>query len=323
VKRIALLALLTTAVAVVPAQAMLTPGKAKPAHPPQVFTGSATAICNTAATLQGSVNPRGLATNYHFDYGKTTTYGLTTPVTAAGSGTTAKNVSAHITGLAPGTTYHFRLEATNSAGTTFGKDAHFRTLPRLTIGAKPGRVVFGAATAISGQLQSESNAGRSIELQANPYPYKGFVTVATTTTDSLGRYAFTGQRPSVITRYRTVAPKAPSATSGTVTVGVRIRLTRKASDTTPAKGQNVTFSGFACPAHVGDTLALQRHRSTGGWRTVVRTHLVQAAASSACSNRSSYSVTIAVSKNGTFRTVAARDADHLRGISPRIAIKVH
>ena len=322
-KRIALLALLTIAATVGPAQAMLKPGKAKPAHAPQVFTGAASGIKQTAATLQGSVNPRGLATTYRFDYGKTTAYGVSTPVASAGSGTTAKSVSAQITGLAPGTTYHFRLEATNSAGTTLGKDAHFRTLPRLTIAAKPGRIVFGSSTTIRGQLQSETGAGKSIELQANPYPYSGFVTVATTTTDSLGRYAFTGQRPTVITRYRTTTTKAPSATSRTVTVGVRIRLTRTASDTTPAKGQKVTFSGFACPAHVGDLLSLQRHSSTGKWVTVGRTHLVQAAASPTCSNRSSYKVTVAVSKNGTFRTVAAHDADHLAGISARIAIKVH
>ena len=320
-KRIAFLALLTALAAGVPAEAK--PGKAKPAHSPQVFTGSATQVGQAAATLNGSVNPRGLATTYRFDYGKTTTYGLSTPVGSAGSGTTAKSVSAHITGLAPGTTYHFRLEATNSAGTTLGKDAHFKTLPRLTIAAKPGRIVFGSSTTIKGQLQSEAAAGKSIDLQANPYPYKGFVTVATTTTDSLGRYAFIGQRPTVITRYRTMTAKAPSATSGTVSVGVRIRLSRKASDTTPAKGQKVAFSGFACPAHVGDLLSLQRHSSTGKWVTVGQTHLVQAAPTSTCSNRSSYKVTIAVSKNGTFRTVAARDADHLRGISATIAIKVH
>ena len=322
-KRMALLALLMIAAAVGPAQAMLKPGKAKPAHAPQVFTGSASAIGKTAATLNGSVNPRGLAATYRFDYGKTSSYGASTAVAGAGSGTTAKSVSAQITGLAPGTTYHFRLEATNSAGTTFGKDAHFKTLPRLTIAAKPGRIKFGSSTTIRGQLQSETAAGKSIELQANPYPYKGFVTVATTTTDSLGRHAFTGQRPTVITRYRTMTTKAPLATSGTVTVGVRIRLTRTASDTTPAKGQKVKFSGFACPAHVGDLLSLQRHSSTGKWVTVAQTHLVQATASSTCSNRSSYKMTVAVSKNGTFRTLAAHDADHLAGISAPIAIKVH
>jgi hypothetical protein len=323
VKKIALLALLTIAAAVAPAGAANAPAKPKPTHPPQASTSAASAVGQTAATLQGSVNPRGLPTTYRFDYGPTSAYGLATAPVSAGSGTTAKAVAARVTGLAPGTTYHFRIEASSSAGTTSGKDARFTTLPRLTIAATPARIVFGSATKITGQLQSASNAGKVIELQANPYPYSGFVTVATATTDSLGRYTFAGQRPGVNTRYRTVTAKAPSATSATVSVGVRIRLTRKASDTTPAKGQSVTFSGFACPAHVNGLVALQRRTSTGQWVTVARTHLVQAAASATCANRSRYKLTINVSHNRTFRTLAARDADHLKGISASIAIRVH
>ena len=125
------------------------------------------------------------------------------------------------------------------------------------------------------------------------------------------------------TRFRTLTVKAPLATSRTVSVGVRIRLTRGVSDATPAKGQSVTFSGFACPAHVGGLLSLQRRSSTGQWVTVVQTHLVQATASPTCANRSSYKLSIRIFHNRTFRAVAARDADHLRGISASIAIKVH
>ena len=117
--------------------------------------------------------------------------------------------------------------------------------------------------------------------------------------------------------------KAPLAISRTVNVGVRIRLTRGVSDATPAKGQSVTFSGFACPAHVGGLLSLQRRSSTGQWVTVAQTHLVQTSASSACANRSRYGLAIHVYHNRTFRAVAAADADHLRGISRRIAIAVH
>lgn len=314
----ALLALLTIAMAVGATQ----PAYAPPAKRPQVSTGDATAIGQTAATLQGSVNPRGLATTYRFDYGQTSSYGQSTTPVSAGSGTTATNVSSHITGLSPGMTYHFRIEATNSAGPTLGKDKRFTTLPRLTIATKPSVLVFGSSTTISGQLQSEGNAAQTIELQANAYPYSGFVTVATTTTDSLGRYSF-ARRPPVNTRFRTRTVKAPLATSPVAGVGVRIRLTRQVSDATPAAGQTVTFSGFACPAHVGGLLSLQRRTGTGGWETVAKTHLVQTTASPACANRSRYQLAIRVFHNRTFRAVAAADADHLRGISRGIAIAVH
>jgi hypothetical protein len=295
---------------------------APPAKRPQVVTGHATAITQTAATLNGTVNPRGLATAYRFDYGTTTAYGSSTTSTNVGSGTTANGVSAHVTGLNPGTTYHFRLEASSSAGTTLGKDAHFTTLPRLTIAAHPAPVVFGSTTTITGQLQSGGNGGRTVELQANPYPYSGFATVATTTTDTAGHYSFASVKPTVNTRYRTVV-KTPSATSAVVKVGVRIRLGRRASDTTPAKGDKVTFSGFACPAHNGAVVALQRHTSTGTWETVARTNLVQAATGALCANRSSYHVTVRTFHNRTFRAVAEHDADHLRGISRPIGIVVH
>src|SRR5207248_4786667 len=138
----------------------------------------------------------------------------------------------------------------------------------------PSPVIFGSATKISGQLQSQGNAGRTVELQATPFPYKGFVKVATTTTDALGRYSFT-QSPTVNTHYQVVA-KGPTVTSRTLKLGVRIRLTRKASDTTPAIGQKVRFTGFACPAHIGDVVSLQRRRN-GHWETVKQTHLVKAA----------------------------------------------
>jgi hypothetical protein len=50
---------------------------------------------------------------------------------SAGSGTTPGNVSATLSGLAPATTYHYRISATNSNGqTTTGVDRTFTTLPR-------------------------------------------------------------------------------------------------------------------------------------------------------------------------------------------------
>ncbi len=321
-KKLALLVVISVA-ALATTQAAAAPKspKPKPPHAPQVMTGSASAVGQTAATLNGSVNPRGSATTYHFDYGKTTAYGHSTATLSAGSGTTAKSVSARITGLAPGTTYHFRLMGSSSAGTTLGKDARFTTLPRLTIGAKPSPVIFGSATRISGQLQSQGDAGRTIELQANPFPYKGFVTVGTTTTDALGRYSFS-QRPNVNTHYQAVA-KGPTVTSRTIKLGVRIRLTRHASDKTPAVGQKVRFTGFACPADVGRVVSLQRRSNTGKWLTLKQTHLVQTTSSPQCSNRSRYKLSIHIQRDGTFRTVAAADFAHVRGISPTIHITVH
>jgi hypothetical protein len=105
-------------------------GAPLPPPPPTVVTGSATGVTSTSATLTGTVNPNGQATTYHFDYGRTVTYGGRTPDTAAGSANTATSVTAALTGLARKTLYHYRLVATNPSGTTVGADATFTTRPR-------------------------------------------------------------------------------------------------------------------------------------------------------------------------------------------------
>jgi hypothetical protein len=86
-------------------------------------------VSQTAATLNASVNPNGEAvTDCHFDYGTTTTYGSSPACTPQpGSGTAPVSVSASITGLMPSTSYHFRVEARSSAGTTVSADATFTT----------------------------------------------------------------------------------------------------------------------------------------------------------------------------------------------------
>src|SRR5215213_9532015 len=89
---------------------------------PAVTTGTASAITDVGATLGGSVNPNGLETEYFFKYGTDTNYGQTTGTTTLSAGTSSVAASKAVAGLSPGTTYHFRLVATNTSGTTEGGD---------------------------------------------------------------------------------------------------------------------------------------------------------------------------------------------------------
>jgi hypothetical protein len=104
---------------------------------PLVATLDATAVGPTIATLNGTVNPESRDTTYHFDFGTTTAYGLSTPDTGVGSGFAPIGVNAPLNPIVSGTTYHFRIVATNNAGTSFGVDRQFTTLAAAGIAA-PG-----------------------------------------------------------------------------------------------------------------------------------------------------------------------------------------
>jgi N-acetylneuraminic acid mutarotase len=95
--------------------------------PPVVTTNPATNITSLSATLNGSLNPNGLTTTVYFEYGPTRTYGFTTPVQTR-TGNTFRNINANINGLSASSTYHFRIVAINTAGTTYGSDRTFTTL---------------------------------------------------------------------------------------------------------------------------------------------------------------------------------------------------
>ncbi|HUA47639.1 MAG TPA: fibronectin type III domain-containing protein [Solirubrobacteraceae bacterium] len=119
---------------------------AQAAAAPSATTSSASNVAQSSATVSGTVNPNGTATNYYFQYGTTTAYGSTTPSTAAGAGTANVSESANLTGLTSSTTYHYRIVAVNSAGTTDGADQTFTTTtpPAVTTGT-PSKVTRSSA----------------------------------------------------------------------------------------------------------------------------------------------------------------------------------
>ncbi len=95
--------------------------------PPTVITGGRSGLQPLQATLEGTVNPNGVDSHYYFQYGTSPSYGSTTGEVDAGSGTSAVPASATV-GLSPGTTYHYRLVARNSAGLiAYGGDEAFTT----------------------------------------------------------------------------------------------------------------------------------------------------------------------------------------------------
>jgi hypothetical protein len=114
------------------------------ASSPSVVTGAAARISDSSESLAGTVNPNGTTTTYFFQWGLTNSYGVNGPAQSAGHGT--KPVAVHQTAaqLLPGTTYHYRLVATNRYGTSVGADRTF-----TTSGHPPPDVATGPASGIS------------------------------------------------------------------------------------------------------------------------------------------------------------------------------
>jgi hypothetical protein len=106
-----------------------------PAPPTVVTASSPTVLTTTSAAFTTTVNPHGLPTTAHFEYGPvlgggnpaTIVYGSTTPEQAVGSDFANHTVAATVTGLLPNVLYHVRAVATNSAGSALGADQILNT----------------------------------------------------------------------------------------------------------------------------------------------------------------------------------------------------
>ena len=127
-------------------------------NPPEASTGEASSITPNSATIAGTVIPGSEGPNsettYLFQYGTTTSYSTQQPLAPgdAGEGTSPIAETASLTALEPGTTYHYRILATNDntnvPQTAFGKDETFTTVatPPILIGVSASNVTQSTAT---------------------------------------------------------------------------------------------------------------------------------------------------------------------------------
>jgi hypothetical protein len=235
---------------------------------PLTQTGPAQGIGATAATLTGSVDPRGRTTSWYFEYGTTSGYGSRTQTTSAGSRSGAQSVTAPIANLAPSTTYHFRLVATSDAGTGQGADVAFTTAgPPVTLASAGARVVFGRTVTLSGAVASKQANERVTVLAQRVTDGDGsFTPVATVLTGNGGTWAFLAA-PTIRTAYQA---SWGGYTTPEVMVAVRPAITFRVRP----HGRFSTHVGPTGP-FFGRFVQLQRLTSNGRWLTVKRARLNQ------------------------------------------------
>jgi hypothetical protein len=118
---------------------------------PGVVPSAAANVSSTFADLHAQIDPDGAQTSYRFEYDTRAytvgegAHGVSVPVPDAvigsggATGSSLESVLQHVGPLVPGTTYHFRVVATNEIGTKDGPDQVFTTLPEVAAGLPDGR----------------------------------------------------------------------------------------------------------------------------------------------------------------------------------------
>ncbi len=99
----------------------------------------------STATLSAGIYTNGEATSYYWQYGTSTGYGSQSAPVALPAAASVSPLTSTLGGLAPSTTYHYRLVASNASGTTYGYDFTFTTAyaPAATVQSGGGAAQSG------------------------------------------------------------------------------------------------------------------------------------------------------------------------------------
>jgi len=182
-----------------------------PAVVATAVSAAATRVGATTATLNATVNANNTSTNVSFEYGTSTAYGTeVTFVPSAVDGTSLHALSQQLTGLAVATTYHYRIKAVNSVGTSYGNDQVFTTLiadPVLTTEAASN--VSSRAGTLQASVNAKDNTvdvhfeyGVTDQYGTSVVPTPSSITGSTSTAVS---YPLTGLAPNTTYHYRIVS----------------------------------------------------------------------------------------------------------------------
>jgi hypothetical protein len=299
------------------ALALLASG-ASAATAPAATTGRSASVTFSSAIVFATVNPHGQDTNYVFQYGTTRKYGSQTPLAPAGGGTSSLQVSQTLTGLAPLTTYHYRILASSPAGATTGADRELKTGPvplSLAIDGTPNPVVFGSSFLVEGTLSGTGAANHAVALQANPFPYLGgFQTVGNPQlTSANGGFSFPFLGLLENAQIRVVTVGKPEVSSPVLVENVAVHVSFHVHAT--RRRGYARLYGTVAPAEVGALVGFQLLKPG---RSVNRGGTVLSAGTATVSK---FSRVVRVQR-GLYRAlVKVTDGAHVSAYSPPVLIR--
>ncbi len=301
---------------------------------PDTTTGSVSPISGTEATLHGTINAENVdTTDCHFEWGKDWAYGHSVPCLVAGTptnvftGSTDNQVTAHLTGLTRGQSYHFRLVASNAASSAkgLGRDATFSAADPPLIGDVLARHITsdsfradasinpdGAATTFHVDIGTDTGYGRSVPVpDSAPDGLSDSGTILVSHT--LGQEV-SGLLPDTTYHYRIVATNASGTTEGIDHTFTTFAAPPDAADTCPnalARQQTGSVGLFDCRAY-----ELVSAAYTGGYdvRSDLTPGKLPLASSPQAADTSLYSMT-----SGTIPGIAGNPTN--RGVDPYLAVR--
>jgi hypothetical protein len=312
-------------VAIVGALLLCAPATAAAAEKPVVTTGAASSIEPTTVVLNGTVTPRGATTNYYFQYGPSSLYGAVTPAAIAQAGSGRVRVSAPVSGLAPATTYHYRLVAQNRVGVARGKHRTFKTKPQplgFSLAATPNPVSAGGATTLAGVLSGTNSDDRRIQVKSNPWPYtQGFLPFGNQmVTNADGSFSLPVLSVPVNTQFIVEMVARPDVVSTPLVIGATLEVTRRVRVVRRGeRSGRLRFRGRIAPAVDGEQVLIQKLRlSDGVWVTVAETFARNGGDSS-----SRYRKTIRQRRGGRYRVLVNVDEGTYSPSSSRSILRRH
>ncbi len=244
---------------------LFTTAAAAPPAGTSATTGQATAVTSTGATLNGTVNPAGLDTSYHFQYGTSaSSLGSSTATLDAGSGSTAVPVATTLTGLGSGQNYWYQLVATSSSGTVYGATMLLTTAAGAATSATTGQAasIESTTATLNGSVNpAGQDTGYHFEYGTSPTSLgssTATVDIGSGSTAVPVSAAVTGLAPGLNYWFRVVATNTSGTTDGALTMFTTGTLALATTgQAAPVGSTTATLNGSVSPGGLGTTYYFQ------------------------------------------------------------------